>query len=224
MNYNYLGVWKCKMEQYVFGGSRGSGIRGEARFLVYTPTTTTTTTSTRAPVLRDGRTLDFEHDQDEDIDVTLDVNLLEDKKNEKPLTKFKNLILSNMFSTNLISGCVALSVMVVFLSLFAYIVRRHRAQSRARTDEEQMPSQADVIRKPDSNKVSRIPDHMHPDPKIQWGSPKLRNKIPLSPETMLSTCSSNRSSRRTSLTSIVPSINPEEEPMDISFMMKVKAL
>ena len=53
------------MEQYVFGGSLGSGKRGENRFHVYSPTTTTTTTtstttSTRAPAGRSGRMLNVD--------------------------------------------------------------------------------------------------------------------------------------------------------------------
>ena len=54
-----------QMEQYVFGGSLGSGKRGENRFHVYSPTTTTTTTtstttSTRAPAGRSGRMLNVD--------------------------------------------------------------------------------------------------------------------------------------------------------------------
>ena len=81
-----------KIEQYVFGGSRGSGITDQRRINVFVPTstsTTTTTTSTRAPSTRQGRALAGPPDKDK---ARMNLDRLEDgvrKAGNTVVTKVK---------------------------------------------------------------------------------------------------------------------------------------
>ncbi|XP_023337626.1 uncharacterized protein LOC111708473 isoform X2 [Eurytemora carolleeae] len=186
-----LGIWKCQMEQYVFGGSLGSGKRGENRFQVYSPTTTTTTTtttstSTRAPARRNGRMLN--------VDIPI--------SGIKSIPSNGKTMLAEVFRVNLISGCVSGVVILIFLILFAALVYRHK---KLRSRE---PSQV--------METLPIPRKLQMDLRqknLKTKTEKL-NQMTLSPTSTMS--------RRTSLSSVVPSIEDDNiNKDDIVFMMKI---
>jgi len=175
-----VGIWKCEVEQYVFGGSRGSGLREEKRINVFIPTstsTTTTTTSTRAPSTRQGRNLEdmFERINVPDFDA-------EDK-----VSRAGTGFITKVFHMNIVSGCVALIVVIIFIMLFVYLVLKHRQKQRE-SDVEEMPI---------------VPSG--PDRKTRLRTSQLI-------EGSLSPTSMSTASKRTSLSSIVPSILEETAP------------